>query len=162
MALWSSRIDISKQHAVRSRYRRRNRSASECSAHGIVPLAELLLGRIARAMGRPSLRITPAAATVLRRAQWRGNVRELANALERAAILVEGDHIDASLLSLAPAVRDAPGVAYVPKSLADLERDAIRDAMQRHGGNRKNVAQELGISVRTLYDKLRRYDLEPE
>jgi two-component system, NtrC family, response regulator AtoC len=128
----------------------------------IVPLAELLLGRIARAMGRPSLRITPAAATVLRRAQWRGNVRELANALERAAILVEGDHIDASLLSLAPAVRDAPGIAYVPKSLADLERDAIRDAMQRHGGNRKNVAQELGISVRTLYDKLRRYDLEPE
>ncbi len=128
----------------------------------IVPLADVLLARIARQMGRPSLRLTPAAANALRRAQFRGNVRELANALERAAILVEGDHIDASLLSLAPPTRDAPGIAHVPKSLADLERDAIRDAMQRHGGNRKNVAQELGISVRTLYDKLRRYDLEPE
>ena len=90
-------------------------------------------------------------------------MRELANALERAAILVEGDQIDASLLALAPAVRDPSGVtSLMPKSLSDLERDAIRDAMERHGGNRKNVAQELGISVRTLYDKLRRYDLEPE
>jgi two-component system response regulator FlrC len=128
----------------------------------IVPLAELLLGRIARAMGRPTLRLAPAAALQLQRGQWRGNVRELANALERAAILADTDTL-APELFVAPAVgHDASPAASAPKSLSELERDAIREALQRHGGNRKHVAHELGISVRTLYDKIRRYDLEPE
>jgi transcriptional regulator with PAS, ATPase and Fis domain len=46
------------------------------------------------------------------------------------------------------------------RSLADLEREAIRIALHRHGGNRRLAADELGIGVRTLYDKIRRYALE--
>jgi two-component system response regulator FlrC len=126
----------------------------------IVPLADVLLARIATTMGRPSLRLAPAATAALARAQWRGNVRELANVLERAAILADGDEIGSELLAITPA--EMPAAPAGAKSLADLERDAIRDALQRHAGNRKHVAHELGISVRTLYDKIRRYDLEPE
>jgi len=129
-------------------------------AEDIVPLAEVLLARIANAMGRPSLRLTPIAGASLTRAQWRGNVRELANVLERAAILVDGDAIGPELLAISPT--PAPAAPAGTKSLADLERDAIQDALRRHDGNRKHIAQELGISVRTLYDKIRRYDLEPE
>ena len=129
-------------------------------AEDIVPLAEVLLARIATAMGRPSLRLTPVAAAALARAQFRGNVRELANVLERAAILADDDAIGTELLAISPT--PAPAAPAGTKSLADLERDAIKDALRRHGGNRKHIAQELGISVRTLYDKIRRYDLEPE
>ncbi|HET6582847.1 MAG TPA: helix-turn-helix domain-containing protein, partial [Nannocystaceae bacterium] len=133
-------------------------------AEDIVPLADVLLARIATTVGRPLLRLSPSAARMLERAPWRGNVRELANVLERAAILADADEIGPELLALAPAA-DGPAVpaaATTARSLADLERDAIEDALRRHAGNRKNVAQELGISVRTLYDKIRRYDLEPE
>jgi two-component system response regulator FlrC len=131
----------------------------------IVPLAEMLLARIATGMGRPvrgerGLRLTPAAEAALVGAPWRGNVRELANVLERAAILADGAAIGSELLAIAPG--EAPVASAGVKNLADLERDAIRDALARHAGNRKQVAHELGISVRTLYDKIRRYELEPE
>lgn len=55
----------------------------------------------------------------------------------------------------------APGpVAGAVHSLADLERDAIARALAVTGGNRKDAAERLGIGLRTLYDKLKRYRLE--
>jgi two-component system response regulator FlrC len=83
-------------------------------------------------------------------------VRELANALERAAILSEGEivrgqDIDASRLS--PTTRDDQ------RTMAELEGDAIRRALDGTGGNRRAAAARLGISVRTLYDKLKRYEI---
>ena len=64
----------------------------------------------------------------------------------------------------APARRRARrATAAAPTSastLADLEREALRSAMVSEGGSRQRVASRLGISVRTLYDKLRRYGLE--
>jgi len=47
-----------------------------------------------------------------------------------------------------------------PRSIAEIERDAIRDALRRHRGNRSAAAAELGISRRTLYNRLARYDVE--
>jgi two-component system response regulator FlrC len=119
----------------------------------IGPLAGVLLGRIAASIGRPGLSLTPAAVQALIAAPWRGNVRELANVLERAAILADGDTIDAAVLPLGTAR------AEVGSSLADLEREAIRAALARHQGNRKKVADELEIPIRTLFDRIKRYDL---
>ena len=61
----------------------------------IVPLARYLIGKIAADLGRPPLSLSADAAAKLTAAHWRGNVRELANALERAAILAEGDVLHA-------------------------------------------------------------------
>jgi two-component system, NtrC family, response regulator AtoC len=120
-------------------------------------LAEALLARISAQLGRPPLRLEDAAKDRILGARWSGNVRELANTLERAAILADGEVIRAAELWI-PEAGDGHGGAA--ETIADLEREAIRRALQEVGGNRKRAAERLGIGVRTLYDKLRRYGLE--
>ncbi len=127
----------------------------------IPPLAETLLEGIGAELGRPGLELSPDAAAAVAGADWPGNVRELSNALERAAILSSGPRIALEHLSLRPATRgaDVHGDANEPRSLEDVEREAIARALQAVGGNRKRAAEALGIGLRTLYDKLKRYDL---
>jgi two-component system response regulator FlrC len=129
-------------------------------AHDLLPLARALLDRVARDLKRPRPRLTPAAEQRLAAAAWRGNVRELANTLERAAILADGDAIDAAHIWLEDGERRAPARSEEVRTLADLERDAIRHALEVVGGNRRRAAELLGIGERTLYDKLKKYDGE--
>lgn len=125
----------------------------------IEPLARHLLARASASLGRPGLRLDESALASLRASPWPGNIRQLANALERAAILADGECITAEHLTLMPGVRPPGGDRHGsgPRSLADIERTAIEDALRRHKGNRKKAAEELGIGVRTLYDKLKRW-----
>ena len=51
-------------------------------------------------------------------------------------------------------------VEEVPRSIADMEEEMIRHALQKHNGHRKQAAEELGISLRTLYRKLQEYDIQ--
>jgi transcriptional regulator with PAS, ATPase and Fis domain len=108
------------------------------------------------------LQFTAAALEKIDRCSWPGNVRQLKHAVEKAYILSETD-IDAGALqdeSLSPpesggagrAVHVAPGT-----TLAETERHVILAALKRHGGNRKATASELGISLKTLYNRLKRY-----
>ena len=126
----------------------------------IVPLAEDLLARIARQLGRPGLALDDAAHARLLSYAWPGNVRELGNVLERAAILAEGAVIGAELILTGPLASAFPsaGSAAIEK-LEDMEKDAIRRMLALTGGNRKQTAARLGIGLRTLYDKLKVYDL---
>jgi len=88
---------------------------------------------------------------------WPGNVRELSNAIEHASILC--DALPVQLQHL-PVARDRTGSPQSvlgrlgPVSLHDLELWAIQASMTRHQGNRAKVADELGISVKTLYNRL--------
>jgi len=130
----------------------------------VLPLARNLLERIARELGRPAPRLDRGAELSLESADWPGNIRELANALERAAILTEDGVITAELLAAGPRPHDgtppAAGLSGAgPVTLEELERQAIERALERHGGHRQRAADELGIGVRTLYDKLKRYGL---
>jgi two-component system response regulator FlrC len=86
-------------------------------------------------------------------------VRELANALERAVILAGGEALGPEHLVLETPASGPNGKAE-PQSLAELERDAIVRALGAVGGNRRDAAERLGIGLRTLYDKLKRYRLE--
>ena len=124
-------------------------------------LAEELLAEIARRSGRPGLRLDEGALASLGAYPWPGNVRELANVLERAAILAEGEELTAADLGLG--TRLAPGQpsgVLLDGTLKDLEKEAIRRVLAANGGHRKKTAAQLGIGLRTLYEKLKEYGLE--
>ncbi|HSK20896.1 MAG TPA: sigma-54 dependent transcriptional regulator [Longimicrobiales bacterium] len=123
----------------------------------IAPLAETLLAQISADLGRPPLRLDEEAAHRIRSGAWPGNVRELRNTLERAAIMAEGDVIrgaDITVQAGPPARTDDA------RTMNDIERDAIRTALDEVGGNRRLAAERLGIGVRTLYEKLKRYEID--
>jgi two-component system response regulator AtoC len=121
------------------------------------PLAEHLLHRAGESLGRPGLRLSAAAHRAIAAYAWPGNVRELSNALERAAILADGDTVGAEHLVLG-----IPGSAPPEPeatTLVQAERAAIQRALDAEGGNRKRTAARLGISLRSLYDKLKGHGL---
>ncbi len=124
------------------------------------PLVEVLLRQIAAELGRSRLDLAATALARLHRAAWPGNVRELRNVLERAAILADGTRIEERHLWIED--RPAPGAAPAGpiQKLDALERDAIVRALAEVDGNRKRAAELLGIGLRTLYDKIKRYDLK--
>ena len=136
----------------------------------LLPLAESLLVRICGELGRPPLRLDDSVGALLRQAPWSGNVRELANVLERAAILAEGERLSADDFSMSvgvaspnsgsapgPGVGPAPGA---PRTMAEAEEAAIRNALKVADGHRKKAAEILGIGERTLYDKLKQYGIK--
>jgi two-component system response regulator AtoC len=130
----------------------------------ILPLAKLLLERAARDLKRSTPKLAASAERRIASAPWRGNVRELANSLERAAILADGDVIDDSHIwieggtapkSSGGGAPSASGTEVRP--LAELEKEAILHALEVVGGNRRRAAELLGIGERTLYDRLKKY-----
>jgi two-component system response regulator FlrC len=129
----------------------------------LLPLARYLLERIARDLKRPMPKLTAATEKRLLAATWRGNVRELANTLERAAILADGDAIDASHIWVEDGEAKPAGrltSADEVRPLIELEREAILHALEVVGGNRRRAAELLGIGERTLYDKLKKYGVD--
>jgi len=131
----------------------------------LLPLAKSLLVRIASDLKRSLPRLSAAAEKRISQASWRGNVRELANTLERAAILADGNTIDAEHIWVEDSGRPAPSTASSLgaggiKPLAELEREAILAALDSVGGNRRKAAELLGIGERTLYDRLKRYGVD--
>jgi two-component system response regulator AtoC len=123
----------------------------------IAPLADHLLSRIAIGLGKGTLRLSDDAHLALGTADWPGNVRELANVLERSAILADASEITADDLALLPDV--AGDASAPPTTVSELERDAIERALAATSGNRRMAAARLGIGLRTLYDKLKRYGI---
>jgi two-component system response regulator FlrC len=130
----------------------------------LAPLASVLLRKVGEELGRPDLELSTAAAARLVQFSWPGNVRELRNVIERAVILSEGKVIEPQHLWLETSggpADAAPHAEHVPdKTLEQLEKMAIEQAISLEGGNRKRAAARLGIGLRTLYDKLRRYDIQ--
>ena len=113
----------------------------------------------AQRLGRP-VSITPAALAALTHHGWPGNVRELRNAVERAAVLGSGGTLDSKDFALASggsAQTAGSGGAFDLRTQVEaVEREAIQRALQASNGNRRQAASLLGISLRTLFYKLRR------
>ena len=125
-------------------------------------LAGSILARLNRSMGRQVQGLAPAALTALGGYGFPGNVRELENILERAVIFTEGAVIEATDLDLAETVKPstAPLSVRATGTLKENERALIAAALARWEGNRTRAAAELGITRRTLFNKLRQYGLE--
>ncbi len=123
----------------------------------IPPLVRLLLDKHAARLGiRPPALDSEAMKQVLE-GPWPGNVRELENALERAMVFAEDGTIrPADLPPVTAATAGASaGIAPLRAQADAAETRAIRAALARTGGNRKDAAKLLGISVRTLFYKLK-------
>ncbi len=133
-------------------------------------LAEHFADKYAEANGVAARPLSDAAAALLRQHPWQGNVRELENTMHRAVLLAGGDHIDtdAILLNPAPGATGAAPTAtagegdsgtagLVGRTVADVERDLIIDTLLHCLGNRTHAANILGISIRTLRNKLKQY-----
>ena len=130
----------------------------------IALLANYFLERFARKADRPPKCFTRAALDSLTNHHWPGNIRELQNAVERAAILGRGDVLDVSDIQLSglglPENRSSapPAVArYREVSLDTLEQEHILATLDRTDWNKSRAAQILGIERSTLDRKLKRY-----
>jgi DNA-binding NtrC family response regulator len=125
-------------------------------------LAAHFLRRFAREAGRPEIALAPAALARLAAHPWPGNVRELENAVQRAVLLGEAAMIEA----LTPGAERSGGRTAGPaaaaeglvgRTVAEVERELIVGTLARLDGNRTRAAATLGISIRTLRNKLREY-----
>ncbi len=127
----------------------------------IVGLAERFLARCCADYGLRPKKLAPDARRRLVEHRWVGNVRELSNVIERAALLVEADTIPASGLELAPPdVVAGPPAARPPATRAD-KREHVVEALERHGGNITRAAADLGVSRKTLRDWMRQRGVYP-
>jgi two-component system NtrC family response regulator len=100
---------------------------------------------------------SPEALEALQSHNWPGNVRELANVIEHATILCDAPPITPEHLPRRFTTPSAGGLrlrAIGPMTLRELEMQAIHEALERHDGNKPDAAEELGISLKTLYNKL--------
>jgi DNA-binding NtrC family response regulator len=142
----------------------------------IPELANLLLDQIAQSARLPTPTLSSHAYEMLKSAYWSGNVRELRNTLERALILADGNLIEPEHLNLylghvelasasdkgelsPQSVFESVKLDSELGSLELIERQAIVQALRIENGNRRATAQRLGIGLRTLYEKLKRYQI---
>lgn len=115
-----------------------------------------------RQLGNKLCQVDAEATEALLKYNWPGNIRELANVLERAQILAENNVI--TLDDLPESIRTAPppvdDVSPNTVNLNVMERRAVQDALRQTAGNKLRAAKLLGISARTLYRLLEKYALE--
>jgi DNA-binding NtrC family response regulator len=136
----------------------------------ILTLADHFMKKYSQADGRAPLPLAKEAAEQLLRHRWPGNVRELENNMHRAVLLAVGDEIGPEALmlggngragdGLGPAEDQVSTAGLVGRTVAEVERDLIVDTVTHCLGNRTHAASILGISIRTLRNKLKLYDAE--
>jgi DNA-binding NtrC family response regulator len=140
----------------------------------IVELAQHFIKKYSAANGIPARPLSAEARRTLVLNRWRGNVRELENTIHRAVLLSTGDEIGAdgilspdgarldqaktpSAVMHATMAAEAVTRALVGRTVADVERDLILETLKHCLGNRTHAANILGISIRTLRNKLNEY-----
>jgi two-component system response regulator FlrC len=141
----------------------------------VVALAEHFIKKYAAANGVPVLPLSAEAKRRLAHHRWPGNVRELENAMHRAVLMASGDEIgedairlpDGQLLSAPDAgartaasasqAAEAAARSFVGQTVAAMEQQLILDTLGHCFGNRTHAATILGISIRTLRNKLKEY-----
>ncbi|WP_162054827.1 sigma-54-dependent transcriptional regulator [Pontibacter pamirensis] len=128
-----------------------------------IPLfAEHFLAEYAQKYRQPVKRLSDSGLARLRRYSWPGNVRELQHALERASIMSENRELQADDFFFLAESEPAPAATQLEASsldLDELEREAVKRALQKHDGNISKAAKELGLSRGALYRRLEKYEL---
>lgn len=134
----------------------------------IIVLAKHFAKKYSELNDIPLKEMTPAAEQKLLNYLWPGNVRELENTVHRAVLLSTGDKIDVDAILLddidavinPAAGTEMSGAEFVGSTVASMERNLIIDTLKHTMGNRTTAANILGISIRTLRNKLKQYQDE--
>src|SRR4029077_7882087 len=127
----------------------------------IPELAQTLIARHVRRPQAPEGMLTPEVIAALQQHEWSGNVRELANALEHAVILSDGETIAVEDLPTSITRKPRrlrmlgdPSESDRPKTLREIEMEVIVQTLEKNEGDKPRTALELGIALKTLYNKL--------
>jgi len=126
-------------------------------------LCDHFLARMGEEHAVPPKRLSAAAMKALLSCRWPGNVRQLRNALETAMLISQGDTIEPADLPpevtqvILPPTAPQPIPLPASRTLTEIERDAIRDALSKTGGNKTQAAKLLGIGLRTLHRKVKEF-----
>ncbi|MBI2338998.1 MAG: sigma-54-dependent Fis family transcriptional regulator [Deltaproteobacteria bacterium] len=126
-------------------------------------LVDQFLKQAVEKAGRPIKGVSQSAMKLLLEYSWPGNIRELQNVIERAALLTQGEYIlpeDFPFSAPPPADADLSGKARRKVPMEAIEKEYILEVLKEAGGNRSEAAQVLGIGRKTLYNKLERYGME--
>jgi len=120
---------------------------------GDIPLlSRHFLQKYAAATGSPAEVLSPEALSRLLAHAWPGNIRELENVIQRAVILANGREIVAEHVLPESSFEAAPG-----RTVMEHEKELILSTLKRLNGNRTHTAKALGVSVRTIRNRLREY-----
>ena len=131
----------------------------------IKPLARHFATRLAGRLGRAVV-LSDDTLAWLEDERWPGNVRELEHAIERAAVLADHERLEPADFRKEPlpaprsSQEQGAGSGTLRDAVEAAERQAIAAALQAAGGNRRAAAKQLGVSLRTLFYKIDRYQLE--
>jgi transcriptional regulator with GAF, ATPase, and Fis domain len=125
----------------------------------VLPISEAMLEEIGRSFGEPTAALSRGAREALLRYDWPGNIRELRNALERAAIRCDGSLIDAEHLALQPVDKPRGDTAT---DLRGIERDMIVRVLRECEWNKAKAAKRLGLTRTQLYGRMHKYMIEQE
>lgn len=134
----------------------------------ILKIAEFIIHRLAKKLQRDPLPLSSHSKEFLLKYPFPGNVRELENLLERAFLMSEGKEIEVDLgylqaLPFSTEIKPLEKTSLLSEDVVDfrsLEKNAIIEALKKTKGNKKEAAKLLGISLRTLYYKLKEYDIK--
>jgi DNA-binding NtrC family response regulator len=128
---------------------------------GDIPLlADFFCRRYAKAFGKATASCSAAALDKLVQQAWPGNVRELENSIQRAVALASGEVIEPEDLIAVDPVTPAESAPAVGTTVREMERQLIQRTLANTGGNRTRAARLLGISLRTLRNKLNEFGLQ--
>ncbi len=119
-------------------------------------LSEHFLKKFSNLLGKQLNGFTDEAIEFLERQPWRGNIRELENTIHRASLLAGGTEVDTDDFMLDEARPQAPAVT-VQGGIKDMEKEMIFKTLEEVNGNKSKAAKILGVSVRTIRNKLNEY-----
>ena len=125
-------------------------------------LADHFLKKYSKRNGKKTSRISEETIDLLKKYYWKGNVRELENVIERAVVLCDGDVILPKNLFMNEEFDNEESISVrAGVSLREMEKQLIFKTLDEVGGNRTHAAKILGISIRTLRNKLNEYKENP-
>jgi DNA-binding NtrC family response regulator len=121
----------------------------------ILLLADFYLKKFSSKYGKPGIRINTTAEEKLMAHHWPGNVRELQHTMERAVILCEGNVLKPYDFLLTTK-KTSLSLETGPNTLDEMEKLMITNALEKYDGNYSAVANQLGITRQTLYNKVKK------
>ncbi|MBI5213991.1 MAG: sigma-54-dependent Fis family transcriptional regulator [Nitrospirae bacterium] len=127
----------------------------------IIPLAEFFIRRLSQKMGR-AFKISGDLESYMLKSAWEGNVRELENLIYRTAVISKAETLLPPVEGVGAQGQEPGGQNAPAGRMKDMERDLIVNTLRETDGNRTRTAQLLGVSVRTIRNKIKEYGISEE